>query len=85
MEFTSVLNKTIILAVKLHEGQVDKAGQPYILHPLRVMNNINSLERKILAVLHDVKEDCEITDSQMIEYGMPEFIVHKLDLLTRKK
>jgi len=53
------LEKAIKIAVEAHMGQVDKGGNPYILHPLRVMLSLNSEEERIVGVLHDVVEDCE--------------------------
>jgi (p)ppGpp synthase/HD superfamily hydrolase len=53
------LEKAIKIAVEAHTGQVDKGGNPYILHPLRVMLSLNSKEERIVGVLHDVVEDCE--------------------------
>jgi (p)ppGpp synthase/HD superfamily hydrolase len=55
----STLETAIAIAAKAHEGQVDKAGAPYILHPLRVMLRLGTNEERIVAVLHDVVEDCE--------------------------
>lgn len=46
------------IAVLAHAGQVDKGGAPYILHPLRVMAKVKGEAQKIVAVLHDVVEDC---------------------------
>jgi (p)ppGpp synthase/HD superfamily hydrolase len=53
------LEKAIKIAVEAHTGQLDKGGNPYILHPLRVMLSLNSEEERIVGVLHDVLEDCE--------------------------
>ena len=53
------LEKAIKIAVEAHTGQVDKGGDPYILHPLRVMLSLNTEEERIVGVLHDVVEDCE--------------------------
>ena len=53
------LEKAIKIAVEAHTAQVDKGGNPYILHPLRVMLSLNSEEERIVGVLHDVVEDCE--------------------------
>lgn len=83
-KLSAILSKAIIIATKLHDGQVDKAKQPYILHPLRVMMKVESVECKILAVLHDVKEDCDITDEELIAEGIPKYLVEKLDCLTKK-
>jgi len=44
----------ILLAMKAHQGQRDKAGAPYILHPLRVMLSMETETEMIVAVLHDV-------------------------------
>jgi (p)ppGpp synthase/HD superfamily hydrolase len=59
------LEAAIEMAVKVHRGQVDKAGEPYILHPLRVMFRIreqgHSVEAQVAAVLHDAVEDTPVT------------------------
>lgn len=57
---TDTLEDAIVLACTAHRQQVDKAGAPYILHPLRVMQGVSGDERRIAAVLHDVVEDCGI-------------------------
>ncbi len=59
----SSLERAIALAAQAHAGQVDKGGAPYILHPLRVMLRLTHPEARIVAVLHDVLEDCPITRS----------------------
>lgn len=53
----STLERAIAIAVEAHAGQVDKAGTPYILHPLRVMLALSSNDERIVGVLHDVCED----------------------------
>lgn len=61
------LDTVVCIAARLHMGQVDKAGQPYILHPLRVMFAMPPDDRdaQIVALLHDVMEDCEINPSDL--------------------
>ena len=54
----STLERAIIIAAKGHAGVKDKAGAPYILHPLRMMLGLSSPDERIVAVLHDVCEDC---------------------------
>ena len=54
----STLQRAISVAVEAHEGQVDKGGNPYILHPLRVMMSLRTVDELIVGVLHDVVEDC---------------------------
>ncbi len=55
----STLERAIAIAATAHAGQHDKAGAPYILHPLRVMLRLAAEAERITAVLHDVIEDCE--------------------------
>lgn len=50
------------LAAYAHEGQVDKAGKPYILHPLAVAEKMSTEEQKVVALLHDVLEDTFVTE-----------------------
>ena len=61
-----LLAKAIILATENHKGQLDKGGHPYILHPLRVMVNVKSLKAKIVAILHDIIEDTDITKEDLL-------------------
>ncbi|MGI2112688.1 hypothetical protein ACRN9G_03700 [Shewanella frigidimarina] len=51
----------LLVATKAHAGQVDKGGQPYILHPLRLMLKFDSEIEMIVAVMHDVVEDSDFT------------------------
>ena len=69
-------------AIKAHGTQLDKANEPYILHPLRVMLNVPpSLKR--IAVLHDVIEDTHLNLADLTFLSPEESLI--LDLLTRKK
>ena len=54
---THVVEKAISIAVNAHAGTLDKSGQPYILHPLRVMLAQQNNLTRIAAVLHDAVED----------------------------
>ncbi|WP_198342946.1 HD domain-containing protein [Paenibacillus rubinfantis] len=75
----------ISIALNAHKGQVDKGGAPYILHPLAVMNRVARMDEKIVAVLHDVVEDTEVTIDQLREYGFSEDIIEAIQLLTRSE
>jgi len=81
----STLEHAIALAAKAHAGQTDKAGQPYILHPLRVMLSLSNPEDRIVAVLHDVVEDCEGWSFERLRAeGFSEDIIEALDALSRR-
>lgn len=51
------LHRAIEIAAEAHRDQTDKAGAPYLLHPLRVMMSLDTDEERIVGVLHDVVED----------------------------
>ena len=80
-----LLSKAIIIATKAHDGQLDKADKPYILHPLRVMINVNSIDMKIIAILHDVLEDSELTVKDLLNEGFSKEIIEAIEYLTRKE
>ncbi|MBI1338337.1 MAG: HD domain-containing protein [Phycisphaera sp.] len=81
----SDLATAIELAVKAHSGQRDKAGQPYILHPLRVMFRCDGEVQKIVAVLHDVIEDTDVTADDLRKLGFSEEVLAGLDAVTARK
>ena len=83
----STLERAIAIAAEAHAGQVDRAGEPYILHPLRVMFGVHSEQERIVAVLHDVVEDCPgwgFSRLQDIE-GFNGAIVAAIDGVTKRK
>lgn len=79
------LDKAIKLACKAHEGQVDKAGQPYILHPLRLMLKFKNKQEQVVAVLHDAIEDSDMTLEYLASYGFSELTLDALDCLSKRK
>jgi (p)ppGpp synthase/HD superfamily hydrolase len=78
------LEDAIALAAQTHRGQVDKGGQPYILHVLRVMLQLPDEDARITAMLHDVVEDSTLTLADLARSGYPPRIVRALDGLTRR-
>ena len=71
MNEPNLLERAIIIATNAHAGQVDKAGEPYILHPLRIMASMWTDTERVVALLHDVVEDCEGWDVARVveEFG----------------
>ena len=78
-----LLEKAISIALTAHKGQVDKGGNPYILHPIRVMGSVKTIEEKIIALLHDVVEDSDITIEQLKKEGFSETTLEAINLLTK--
>lgn len=79
------LDDAIALAARAHYGQRDRAGDPYILHPIRVMLHFEDELRQTIAVLHDVIEDSEITPDDLRQQGYSEEIVSAVDHLSRRQ
>ncbi len=81
----STLERAIEIAVQAHRGQLDKAGAPYILHPIRVMLRVSGLAERLAAILHDVVEDSAWTLDQLAAEGFPPEVVAAVDALTRRE
>lgn len=84
LESKEALDVAIYIAAKYHRGQEDKGGEPYILHPIRVMMGLGlqDYELMAIAVLHDVVEDTEYT-LQMLKYrGFSNRVVAGVDALS---
>lgn len=78
-----ILDRAKAIATSAHEGQVDKAGKPYIEHPMRVMNMGKTVEEKIAGVLHDVVEDSDWTFEMLEKEGIPKDVMDALRCVTK--
>ena len=80
----STLERAIVIAAEAHVGQVDKAGAPYVLHPLRMMLRLSTSDEMIAAVLHDVVEDCGLSLEMLRADGFSEQVLEAIDSVTRR-
>ena len=80
----STLEKAIALAATQHAGQLDKGGQPYILHPLRLMLQFSNPTVQIIAVLHDILEDTSTTAEDLEALGFSAEIIQAIQALTKQ-
>ena len=81
----ALLELAIKVATEAHKNQTDKGGNPYIEHPKAVAAQVENTEYKIVAYLHDVVEDTEITLEYLEEMGFTNRIVNSVRLLTKTK
>lgn len=81
----SNLNVAIKIAAEAHMGQSDKAGDPYILHPLRVMMQLDTETERIVGVLHDVLEDTTVDVTELLKQGFSGQVIEAMDSVTRRK
>ena len=77
--------EAIGLAIKVHYGQVDKGGVPYITHLIRVMNQMDSDTERMVAILHDALEDSPLTLEDLERSEYPAEVIEAIDCLTRSK
>lgn len=73
------------IAAKHHAGDTDKAGKPYLLHPLRLMFAVNTEFEMMAAVLHDVVEDTPVTLADLKDEGFHADVIRAVDALTKKR
>lgn len=84
------IHDTTTWILKLHAKQKDKAGQPYVQHPLRVHMRLQKLfpdadeDMRHAALLHDVMEDCGITPEELRQRGYSDKTIHIVEALTKQ-
>ena len=81
------LAKALMIAAQAHEGQFDRGGHPYLMHPIAVMHilHTNDEELKAIAILHDAVEDSDLEIHDLRAEGFSERVVIAVDLLTKKE
>lgn len=79
-----MLNRAIEIASKALEGMKDEHGQPYIEHTLRIINRMDTEEEKLVAALHDVVEDSEVTLSDLLDEGFSRKVLEAVEMLTKR-
>ena len=81
----AMLAKMLVLATNAHAGQYDKGGNPYILHPLKVMHYLRSDDEELqcIALGHDVIEDTDTTYEDLRFAGMSERIIEGIKAMTK--
>mgnify|MGYP000869337556 FL=1 len=81
MIYTPMVKLAIQLAFDAHRGQYDKGGLPYITHPLHVAEQMKTEDECVVALLHDVLEDTEVTVDDLRQWGFSDPQIAALKLL----
>lgn len=84
MLYTELTKRAMKICAKAHEGQKDKSGLPYLLHPFIVADHVEGEAETCVALLHDVVEDTDYTLEDLRREGMPEEVVQAVALLTHE-
>jgi (p)ppGpp synthase/HD superfamily hydrolase len=86
MDISDQLERALERALQAHRSQRDRAGAPYILHPLHLMFQcLDDPAAMVVALLHDTVEDSTLTLEDLRADGFPADIVEAVDALTRRK
>lgn len=80
----ATVERAVQIAAQAHRGQRDKAGAPYLLHPLRMMLRMESEAAMMAAVLHDVVEDSDWTLDQLRAEGFSAEVLQAVECLTHQ-
>lgn len=83
MIYTELTNKAIKIAFEAHAGQLDRSGLPYVLHPIHVAEQMKDEDTCVVALLHDVIEDTDMTLEDLRTYGFTEAQLEGVRLMTR--
>lgn len=85
MKKGEMLSKMILIATNAHDGQFDRGGTPYILHPMKVMHYLktNDEELQCIALGHDVIEDTKVTYKDLRDAGISERVINGIRALTK--
>jgi GTP diphosphokinase / guanosine-3',5'-bis(diphosphate) 3'-diphosphatase len=85
MKKGEMLSKMILIATNAHDGQFDRGGTPYILHPMKVMHYLktNDEELQCIALGHDVIEDTKVTYRDLRDAGISERVINGIRALTK--
>ncbi len=87
MKKGELLGKVLALATNAHAGQFDRGGNPYILHPLKVMHYLKTDDEELMcmALGHDVIEDTDVTYQDLRDAGISERVIKGLQCLTKQR
>ena len=84
MIYTEKTKKAMEICFEAHKKQVDKSGIPYVFHPIHLAEQMTTEETTIVALLHDVVEDSDITFEYLENEGFDKAVIDAVKLLTHK-
>lgn len=85
MIYTPMTKKAMNLCFCAHKDQVDKSGMPYVFHPFHLAEQMEDENTTIVALLHDVVEDTEVTIADLVEMGFHPQVIEAIRLMTHQK
>ena len=84
-DYSELYDCALRIAIRAHEGQKDKSGREYIMHPIRVAERCKDPRAKIVALLHDTIEDTGVTPDYLHSQGFPDEIIEGVLSVTKRE
>ena len=78
------LDEALVLVATHFRGITDKSGEPYVLHCIRAMMSVDSMDAKLIAVMHDLVEDTPMTLDELREHGFSDAVLTGVKLVTHE-
>lgn len=82
MIYTPMTKKALLLCFEAHKDQRDKSGMPYVFHPFHLAEQMEDEETTVVALLHDVIEDTDMTIDALRDMGFSERVISAIALMT---
>ena len=82
MIYTPLTKKAMKLSFEGHKDQVDKTGMPYVFHPFHLAEQMKDEYTTVVALLHDIVEDTDMTLEGLCDLGFPKEIIDAIRLMT---
>lgn len=84
-DWSELYDLALRTSIRAHEGQKDKSGREYIMHPIRVAERCKDPRAKIVALLHDTIEDTDVTPDYLYSQGFPDEIIEGVLSVTKRE
>lgn len=84
-DWNELYDHALRIAIRVHDGQKDKSGREYIMHPIRVAERCKDPRAKIVALLHDTIEDTDVTPDYLYSQGFPDEIIEGVLSVTKRE
>jgi len=82
MIYTPMTKKALKLCFEAHKDQFDKSGIPYVFHPFHLAEQMTDEKTIIVALLHDVVEDTDLTLADLMQMGFSTEVTEAIGLMT---
>ncbi|CCY47140.1 putative uncharacterized protein [Firmicutes bacterium CAG:822] len=80
----NLYGKAYLICEKVFDGKSHSSGVPYMDHLVAVADRFSDDKAKVVALLHDIMKETELTAMDLNYIGFPSDIVKTVSLMTRE-